>query len=546
MAEIHSILVVTGSPSFGELIQQTLEENGLYEVVLANGIAEALQRVEIMKFSVAILDSELKDGSLQTLAPALLHYLPDLRLIAIPPDNDPENPILAQISACNYLTKPFYLPDLLDTISEVLKQPSSQKEPVSASDSPSSNIPTQSDPDPSPAWLEDVSVAAQYLTRLSLESSAQAALIVRDNNLWAYAGGLSQPAALELTRLVAEFWSIGRQAGTARDGKSAQSGDIVRFVRLEATNGDHMLYATALNKGMVLALVFDAETPFSKIRTQASMLARALSSPSSEQSKASTYPQRSAARPSIAAASVPSLQPPPIRPLLDDVPPPMPNAKPATPLPQPVAMPISQQIDVQPPPELPVESRAVEQHTETTPPSPEEQTIPAVIAQPLSTPTEADAKPDQRPATDAMQLQPPTPVLAGLYYACLLIPRMPQHKLTGNLVGDLRKWIQRLCVAFGWRLEHLAIRPDSIQWIVGISPNVSPGYLMRITRQHLSKNIFEDYPSLARDNPSGDFWAPGYLIMSSHKPPPEHLVNEFIQHTRYQQGLPEIETKPLP
>ena len=55
--------------------------------------------------------------------------------------------------------------------------------------------------------------------------------------------------------------------------------DLLRFVRLEATKAEHMLYATRLADDVVLALVFDAETPFSTIRTQAGQLVNRLSSP---------------------------------------------------------------------------------------------------------------------------------------------------------------------------------------------------------------------------------------------------------------------------
>jgi REP element-mobilizing transposase RayT len=60
---------------------------------------------------------------------------------------------------------------------------------------------------------------------------------------------------------------------------------------------------------------------------------------------------------------------------------------------------------------------------------------------------------------------------------------------------------------------------------------------MRIFRQQTSVRIFADFPALVRDNPSGDFWAPGYLIMSSGQLPPEALVKDFIQQTRRRQGI---------
>ena len=109
-------------------------------------------------------------------------------------------------------------------------------------------------------WLSDPNKAAQHLTRLTLESSAQAALITRKNSLWAYAGSLSQNAAKEVAQTVTRNW----------DGQKGS--DLLRFIRLESTKAEHMLYATRLATDTVLALVFDAETPFSTIRSQASQL----------------------------------------------------------------------------------------------------------------------------------------------------------------------------------------------------------------------------------------------------------------------------------
>jgi hypothetical protein len=113
---------------------------------------------------------------------------------------------------------------------------------------------------------------------LSLESSAQAALIVKDGSLWAYAGQLSQPAAQELAVTAANYWAQEREMPPAALKEITKS-DMARFIRLGSTGGEYMVYATSLGGGLILTLAFDAETPFSKIRSQASHLARALSSP---------------------------------------------------------------------------------------------------------------------------------------------------------------------------------------------------------------------------------------------------------------------------
>jgi hypothetical protein len=60
---------------------------------------------------------------------------------------------------------------------------------------------------------------------------------------------------------------------------------------------------------------------------------------------------------------------------------------------------------------------------------------------------------------------------------------------------------------------------------------------MRIMRQQVSVKIFEDFPRFKKENPSGDFWAPGYLIMGGSHPPPVQIIKEFIAQTRQRQGL---------
>jgi hypothetical protein len=60
---------------------------------------------------------------------------------------------------------------------------------------------------------------------------------------------------------------------------------------------------------------------------------------------------------------------------------------------------------------------------------------------------------------------------------------------------------------------------------------------MRMVRQHTSEKIFEDFPRFKNDNPSGDFWAPGYLIMGGSQPAPAQMIKDFIIQTRQRQGI---------
>jgi hypothetical protein len=60
---------------------------------------------------------------------------------------------------------------------------------------------------------------------------------------------------------------------------------------------------------------------------------------------------------------------------------------------------------------------------------------------------------------------------------------------------------------------------------------------MRIIRQRASESIFESFPALAQQNPSGDFWATGYLIVGGQQPPSPRLLRDYIAETRRRQGV---------
>jgi REP element-mobilizing transposase RayT len=160
--------------------------------------------------------------------------------------------------------------------------------------------------------------------------------------------------------------------------------------------------------------------------------------------------------------------------------------------------------------------------------------------------------PIRRPGTDELDETRPhsitevagrvmlEPITAGLYnltYACLLIPRFTSHYLTGDVSDRLSEWLPQICIAFGWRLEYLAVRPEYVQWVLNVPPATSPGYLMRIMRQQTSEKIFAEFPRMTNENPSGDFWAPGYLIMGGTQPHPPQLVKDYIKQTRTRQGI---------
>lgn len=530
-----SLLLVTADVNFGQVLLHGLEHAG-YGAFIVKGKGEAVVRADEKNCFLAFLDMDLGYRAVLDIGKGLRALRPDIRLVLFSDEDIPST--LQEIRPWILMRKPYYLPDVLNMLNDN-PTPYSKPTQTTARDVRTTSGPTL-------PWLQDVTKAAQHLTRLTLESSAQAALITRGDHLWAYAGQLSQNAANELAVTVTRHW----------DGQKGS--DLLRFVRLEATKAEHMLYATRIAEDVILALVFDAETPFSTIRTQASQLAHSLSIPSVEEEQRPAAQQK----PLPASYDAPTeyldedmdeqqdVQVPNISDILSNVPPPQPERM--IPLPDEDSFGTrpsqSRQYSRESSPairvdELLVSNQNLEETVEhvvedldATMPSKSRPRPETPIRRPM--PGELD---ETRPhsiteVAGRMMLEPVSPGLYNLTYACLLVPRFSSHYLTGDVSDRISEWLPQICIAFGWRLEYLAVRPEYVQWVVNVPPATSPGYLMRIMRQQTSEKIFGEFTRMKKENPSGDFWAPGYLIMGGTQPHPPQLVKDYIKQTRTRQG----------
>jgi REP element-mobilizing transposase RayT/DNA-binding response OmpR family regulator len=576
---VTQLIVVTPHNSFGSSLHKGLDTSR-YHVFSTPDFSEAIHYVRKTNCPVAILDAELEDVELSVLdiGLALRQIKPDIQLILIVQAGQEVD--ISSLTPAATLTKPLSMSDLNSSL-EKLTAPVVKKinlpmdSPMPETDHPERALAETS----RLMWLKDVSKAAQHLTRLTLESSAQAALITRQNELWAYAGQLSRDAAQELAQSIQRYWD------------SENESDLLRFVRLQSTEAQHMLYARKLSANMILALVFDAETPFSTIRAQAGKLVKNLSESAFGETGQTPVTEDA---PPVAVPDFTSVDEgeyeedlPPISELLGDVPPPIPPKY--TPAPK-ISLPWEQQPAARDAAERENRQDAPKPVRENQPSSPNfsQESSPAIRRDSLRRPIPAldetfGGKPvdtetrDQMAETRATEipddlavtrkhevrddpeavietrpqlvaesmtdvahrilLEPASPALVNLTYACLLIPRFDHHHLVGDFVDRLNEWVPQVCVAFGWRLEHIAVRPEYLQWVTRVPPSTAPGYIMRIVRQQTSDRIFAEFPRYKVENPSGDFWAPGYLIMGSSQPHPQKLVREFIKQTRARQGL---------
>ena len=572
------LLVITPQASLGEQIRQSLRNTGSFRIHEAKGKANAILAAEKENCTLALLDMELGKSVLLDIGRSLRSMNPDIDLVILSEEELP--PAMDAIRPWVLLRKPFHLPDFIQLIRAIPVIPDqlldSIEEDVKSGSKADQKLSIQEDPEmPDIPWLHDVSKAAQHLTRLTLESSAQAALITQNKDLWAYAGQLSQNAANELAGTVSRHW----------DGQKGN--DLLRFVRLESTKAEHMLYATSMTTDVILALVFDAETPFSTIRNQANALAQSLAvaktgpfvplertpSPSIElpRDESETYDFDESSE---------DLEIPSISQILNEIPPPVPPKHVEADMPRMSveAAEVSEtdlDLDLDPSaavtrPSTPLPKKSIRHPSQESSPAIHLRDL-IVTDQQVNHQESLEDIADELAATlpsKSQRRRPETPVrqpapgeldetrphsitevagrmitestsagMAQLNFACLLVPRFTAHYMTGDLADRLSEWMPNICIAFGWRLEFVAVRPEYLQWVVNVTPNTSPGYLMRIMRQQTSEKIFAEFPRLKRENPSGDFWAPGYLIMGGLQPHPPQLVKDYIRQTRLRQGI---------
>ena len=576
---VTPILVVTPQKSFGALIEKGLDP-ARYRVFSTSDFSEAIHHIRQFNCPLAILDAELEEVelSLQDIGFALRQIKAEIQFVLVMRvGQELESGSLGPLAT---LFKPLNLADLTRLLEA--PEPATPKTTNTALLRGEPSLPERTLAETSRLlWLKDVSKAAQHLTRLTLESSAQAALITREGELWAYAGQLSREAAQELTQSIQRYWD------------SASESDLLRFVRLQSTEAQHMLYARKLSANMILALVFDAETPFSTIRSQAGKLVKNLSENALGETPATIPGPLPALNFSANAESASDESEdedlPPISELLGEVPPPIPPkvtsapkislpweqpaapalpptlvAEPAPrPTPQPATSPLPQahgySRESSPAIRREALKRPIPAIDETyavpsAPPEPDEPATTRVVGVPddlMLTRKQAPrgdpqslAETRQQVVAESMTdvarrilLEPVSPSMADLAYTCLLIPRFEHHRLVGDASERLDEWVPQVCVAFGWRLERLVVRPEYLQWVARVPPSTAPGYLMRIIRQQTSDRLFQEFPRFKLDNPSGDFWAAGSLITGSPQPPDHKFIRDFIKQTRARQGL---------
>ena len=565
-----NILVATPQPAFGELLRLSLEESGRYRVRLVQTGREALSSADHIVFSLAILDAALDEPPFRFVAQGLRDRQDDLRLLVIPPEDGPAAPEISAVRPDGCVSQPFYAPDLLDTIDRLTQDTAQSPQPISGVVQP-----------PAQPSLQDASLAARHLQNFLKDSTAPGAMVIHTSQPWVAAGQLNREAMTEVANLLARY-------SQANEGV-----DLARYVHLRADGGEYLIYATPLLESMVLALVYMVATPLTVIRSQAGRLARELR----EMEEAQRHlpgPEKKPPAPAWMDEALWDDEPgvddtlleaesTRLADLLEEMPGPDPNGSPqagsgdwvqagqdtSDDNPE-FLFPWELEklhLEDQPPPAIAGSEESGPAKTSPPTGSPErlveisldeagelnENLSPVLPPDDLTAPQPTPGMPERfierqpaqptdqtkpvvlRTLRSIQQVEPMAPTLSNLAYTCVLLPRLPSHELVGTLAERLTEWLPKICLAYSWRLNGLSIHPEYLQWTVQVAPAISPGNVVRLIRQQVSRKIYADFPQLEVDNPSGDFWAAGYLIISGFQPPSQQLVQDYIRQTRQRQ-----------
>jgi len=148
------------------------------------------------------------------------------------------------------------------------------------------------------------------------------------------------------------------------------------------------------------------------------------------------------------------------------------------------------------------------------------------------------ASKDAAPSGNAVHFETFETRAYDMSYACLLIPRNPEHLLDGKVAEFVQEAIRATCAAFGWKLTFVQVRPQYLQWVVSATVGMPPSKCIHTIREQSSKGILDKFKQFREDVKFQDFWAPGYLVLVSAEAHSQSIINEFITLTRQQQGLP--------
>jgi putative transposase len=534
------ILVVTPQPKLGDIISESLKDSLLAEhTSKASSAVMAMRRHPECKY--AILDMEMGELNILELGYQLRKINPGIELILISNNEPPTD--FDDLLPWKFLRKPFVKQDIRAALG-ISK---------STSDFSTSEFDHARVNQDHMRWSDNPGLATQYLERMIEKSFAQEVLIIHDQDIWSCAGKLSEESVQELKSTINRSFAGGDQS------------DLTRYVTLETSRTEHALYASILAIGLILAMVFDPDIPFGVVRRQTKELANTLLLLDDGRSQNGPLPDALAnlQREAVAQAMAVSneiyddenvLQLKRISDVIENPPSPDPVNKRWTIAPNDPIFP----VDL-PKPERPFVLDLDEQSDRDLFNDLENASRKSDWERERFEDTFGDTRPTltKRPAhqisgKDSNLIDLPSPdhqsqinslnefipdALYKLTYTFLLIPRFSTHNLKSSETQSIKEYIKNFHLSYGWRLEMLDMQPNYLRWVSSFPPNIAPSSHLEMIRMGTSRQLFDEFPDYKKENVSGDYWAPGYIIIEGKNSISPQLVSDYIEQNRKKHGI---------
>jgi CheY-like chemotaxis protein/REP element-mobilizing transposase RayT len=530
----RQILIVTPHSDFGDIVSQSLDKEASCDVKVATSITEALMLIKKSKnLNYALLDMDMGVEKVLEQGFTLRNTFPPISLILISKKYPP--PEMEDLRPWKFLRKPFVQRELIDLIhdgNDSLNQ-SSDFIDLNFRGKVEDNV---------PSWFMDEVRATKNLVAAISNLVVQEAILVSNTGILAHSGELPTDAVEECSRLVRKYWGENNSA------------EIIKPVRLKTTRKEHLLSVTMVAVGIILALTFDAETPFDIMRSQTRYLTSVLKNPQLSAPDVYVLPQKPEALLAKRPAPTASLES-----ISTDF-----EKNKHAPSDSSSGLQYNrlgryqeatafqqESADLDPyrnlefgelRPTQPVYTAKEDMDGResptawTAPTQPEERNVykqtSFVIQE--NQPIESDSTMNATGMVPRCSLSPTDPSRFDVYYACLLVPRIRTYVLDGDCANYLREELPNVFLAHGWRLEELIIDRSYLQWLVRIPPTVAPAAHIKVIRRESSHIILTNFARFNHNEFLRDFWSPGYLLGGGRSLIPEADIAEFIRMNRKQ------------
>lgn len=260
---MERILIVDANEGFAALLREEVERMGGMSADVVSTGQDALRATMANPYALAIVDMDLPDLPAPQLVRALRSEHPDLRLMVIPLEGDEVPAELADVSIQGTLPKPFFLPELPDRIRRALVAPLEVPKEPEPKRRRERKEPEKTEPDSAPKAKGDFpSEALSRMSQLAQEVGAEAVLLIRNGELIAHAGRMSQNGLSALTSLVADAWQASTRVAQILGKES------LRFEQ-SIEGAEYLLYSLAITENLILSVVVAGKVPLGIIRHRA-------------------------------------------------------------------------------------------------------------------------------------------------------------------------------------------------------------------------------------------------------------------------------------